>query len=98
MVFILLVPKRPSVCDNDRTAPIRYVNGSWIDLNSNDLVNLKQRWHPGQPNGKGIEFCTVFTIKDSLFYDRSCLKGSCFVCAWMNKRENRINYTNDEDL
>ena len=66
-------------------APIRLINGSWIDLNSNDVVNLKAMWQLGEPNGLDLEFCTAYTIKTIKFYDRSCLLGRCFVCAWIKK-------------
>lgn len=65
-------------------APIKSINGSWIDLNSNDIVNLTENWQVGEPNGP-LESCTVFALKSGQLLDTPCLSESCFICAWINK-------------
>ena len=43
-------------CGLERIAPLKQnLEGSWIDLNSNEVADLDGMWLQGQPNGKDIQ-------------------------------------------
>ena len=46
-------------------APMRKLsNGSFIDLNNQELVNMDQMiWYPGEPNGGELQECTLYNSK-----------------------------------
>ena len=64
-------------------APInRAQNGTWIDMNTNKLVDMNPLWKTGQPNGREFQKCAGYELQTSKFFDMDCPVKSCFVCIW----------------
>ena len=75
-----------SACGLELLAPLKQNSeGSWIDLNSNEIVDLNGMWFTGQPNGKDIQNCATFFASTGRFIDETCTYKSCSVCAWKNE-------------
>ena len=60
-------------------------NGSWIDVYTNQEVNLTGMWYEGQPNGKDIQNCATFYEDSGLYIDETCSYKACSICAWKNE-------------
>ena len=64
-------------------APIRrQPNASWINLDTNELVNMDANWALGQPNGQNLQECITYDLKNGVFYDEECSRKQCFACSW----------------
>ena len=67
-------------------APInRAQNGTWIDMNTNKLVDMNPLWKTGQPNGREFQNCTGYDLQTSKFLDLDCPLKNCFVCFWKDE-------------
>ena len=70
-------------CGELRVSPIvRNQEGTWIDFNSKDKVDMSKKWAKFQPNGFDIQECTYYNISDGKFTDITCDNEDCFTCAW----------------
>ena len=59
-IIFYVVPESQE-CGLERIAPLKQNSeGSWIDLNSNEVADLDGMWLQGQPNGKDIQNCATF--------------------------------------
>ena len=58
------------------------LNGSLINQNDNEIVNMDHLWDSRSPNGQDLEKCTGFNGKDSKYFDCSCKSKLCFICSW----------------
>ena len=64
-------------------SPIRRTsNGSWIDQNKNEIINMDNIWNKGQPDGGDLQQCATFLETSGKFDDSSCSYKSCFICGW----------------
>ena len=57
-------------------------NGSWINQNDNEIVDMDHLWDSRSPNGNDLEKCTGFMANDSKYFDTPCKSKECFICAW----------------
>ena len=87
ILFLYIVTENLE-CGSKRYSPIVATkNGSWIDLNSNEIMNLERdgMWMPGQPNGQKLQNCTAFRVENSKLVDIDCSWPSCSICSWTNE-------------
>ena len=50
----------------------RSSNGSWINQNNNEIVEMDHLWDSRSPNGEDLEKCTGFYGKDFKYFDTPC--------------------------
>ena len=60
----------------------RSSNGSWINQNNNEIVEMDHLWDSRSPNGEDLEKCTGFSGCDSKYFDTPCKSKTGFICAW----------------
>ena len=70
-------------------APIRRSsNGSWINLNNNKVVDMKDLWNSRSPYGGDLFDCTGFEpnfeANTCKYYSTTCISKICFICVWKN--------------
>ena len=70
-------------------APIRRSsNGSWINLNNNEIVDMDDLWNNRSPYGGDLFDCTGFEpnfeANTCKYYSTTCISKVCFICVWKN--------------
>ena len=66
-------------------APIRRsLNGSWINVNNNEIVDMEDLWNSRSPYGGDLFHCTGFHANTCKYYASTCISKTCFICVWKN--------------
>ncbi len=55
----------------------------WIDVVTNSTPAFNVYWQPGQPNGRHLDKCSRFSLREMSYYDIGCDRASakeCFMC------------------
>ena len=62
----------------------RSSNGSWMNQNNNEIVDMKNLWDSRSPIGGDLNKCTGFSANDCKYYATYCNSKRYFICTWKN--------------
>ena len=51
---------------------------------------MDHMWSSGQPNGKDLQECAVYSAKTGKFHDWPCSNQACLICSWKNEPEFKL--------
>ena len=88
--FILLIIKFSVASVSENTCPYfvapmrKSSNGSLINQNNNEIVDMDHLWDSWSPNGGDLKECTGFRVtkEDCKYFDTTCKSKFCVICAW----------------
>ena len=62
----------------------RSSNGSWMNQNNNEIVDMKNLWDSRSPIGGDLNKCTGFSANDCKYYATYCNSKRFCICTWKN--------------